>query len=272
MEADLLLHVMDGSSEQMLQQRDAVLAVLRRLGVSEMRLQKSLIEVVNKSDIFPGTASQSPDDTDLSAPDVAEPDLAAPDLAEPDLEASKLDTPSSSCGAPEEAGEVEGPWLHGGEVPSAKGSADTQALSDGSVEKQDSGADASCSGQQEAGSLSKKTSSGETADRELGMQREKSRGGFSGRGVEKEGTCRETDGHSAALDWARGRAGRQPSVVVTSAVTGDGLDDLLLEMDKKVCGSLTVIWIVSMHYTFTARQPFLPSRNSLRSDRIYLGM
>ncbi len=254
MEADLLLHVMDGSSEQMLQQRDAVLAVLRRLGVSEMRLQKSLIEVVNKSDIFPGTASQSPelDEPDLEGPEFdvsgipepavlagrgasaespnlampffAAPGLAEPDLGEPESEASILDTSSSSCGG------------------SAVGGADAQALSEGSVERQDSGADASCSRQQEAGPLSKISSSGEAADRESGMQREKSRGGFSGRGVEKEGTCQGTDGHvSIALDWARGRAGRQPSVVVTSAVTGDGLDDLLLEMDKKVCDPLTVI-------------------------------
>lgn len=50
----------------------------------------------------------------------------------------------------------------------------------------------------------------------------------------------ETGGKlSAALEWAGSRAGCRPGVVVTSAVTGDGLDDLLLEMDKKVCCSHT---------------------------------
>ncbi|PRW45451.1 GTP-binding chloroplastic [Chlorella sorokiniana] len=52
-EADLLLHVVDASSPHALQQRTAVLEVLRELGLSEERLQDAVIEVWNKCDQLP---------------------------------------------------------------------------------------------------------------------------------------------------------------------------------------------------------------------------
>ncbi|CAL5220216.1 g2192 [Coccomyxa viridis] len=55
-EADVLIHVMDGSSPEMLQQRQAVLHILRQLGISEERLQRQLIEVVNKADLLADSA------------------------------------------------------------------------------------------------------------------------------------------------------------------------------------------------------------------------
>lgn len=51
-EADLLLHVIDGASPQAPQQRQAVLGVLRQIGVPEARLRSRVIEVVNKADLF----------------------------------------------------------------------------------------------------------------------------------------------------------------------------------------------------------------------------
>ena len=56
-EADLLLHVLDASSPQVLQQRQAVLGVLRGLGVSQQRLQEDVIEVWNKVDMLPSSSS-----------------------------------------------------------------------------------------------------------------------------------------------------------------------------------------------------------------------
>jgi hypothetical protein len=56
-EADLLLHVIDGASPQAPQQRQAVLAVLRQIGVPEARLRSRIIEVVNKADLFGAAAA-----------------------------------------------------------------------------------------------------------------------------------------------------------------------------------------------------------------------
>ena len=56
-EADLLLHVLDASSPQVLEQRQAVLGVLRGLGVSQQRLQEDVIEVWNKIDMLPTGSS-----------------------------------------------------------------------------------------------------------------------------------------------------------------------------------------------------------------------
>jgi hypothetical protein len=56
-EADLLLHVLDASSPQVLEQRQAVLGVLRGLGVSQQRLQEDVIEVWNKVDMLPSSCS-----------------------------------------------------------------------------------------------------------------------------------------------------------------------------------------------------------------------
>ena len=57
-EADLLLHVMDGASAQMQQQREAVLGVLRQIGVPESRLRSRMIEVINKADLL-GAAAEA---------------------------------------------------------------------------------------------------------------------------------------------------------------------------------------------------------------------
>lgn len=59
-EADLLLHVLDASSPQVLQQRAAVLGVLRGLGVPEARLREGVIEVWNKMDQLPGQLAAGP--------------------------------------------------------------------------------------------------------------------------------------------------------------------------------------------------------------------
>lgn len=154
MEADLLLHVMDGSSAQMLQQREAVLAVLRRLGVSEMRLQNSLIEVVNKSDLFSGKAQS---EMLGEAPDLDAPDLETNDLEGPDF-INGVGT-SKSRGSAKEPGVVhtsEGPGGGGG-VTSVGGSEDAQSHSG---ERQSASAD--CSGastQPEPGAVSTSNSS-----------------------------------------------------------------------------------------------------------------
>eukprot|EP00898_Chlorokybus_atmophyticus_P000002 jgi/Chlat1/1001/Chrsp108S01398 len=50
--ADLLLHVIDASARARVQQRDAVLSVLRGLGVEEDRLKTGVIEVWNKVDLI----------------------------------------------------------------------------------------------------------------------------------------------------------------------------------------------------------------------------
>ncbi|KAL3161798.1 hypothetical protein ABBQ38_008890 [Trebouxia sp. C0009 RCD-2024] len=67
-EADLLLHVLDASSPDVQQQRSAVLQVLRDLGISEARLQNSLVEVWNKTDLLPPClAAAAVTDTDTAA-------------------------------------------------------------------------------------------------------------------------------------------------------------------------------------------------------------
>ena len=52
--ADLLLHVIDASSKRAEQQRDAVLGVLRSLGMTDEELDSKIIEVWNKSDLILG--------------------------------------------------------------------------------------------------------------------------------------------------------------------------------------------------------------------------
>lgn len=183
-EADLLLHVMDGSSDQMLQQREAVLAVLRRLGISEMRLQSGLIEVINKADLLESDARADSDGENFEDdPQEAEiePEAAAvtaSDSGDASAEPAELAAAGSSAAA-------EG-------VPSASAAAEQRSAGVGSISV--------------------------------------------GVGQDAEGTSQETgeEAGSPALEWARSRAGRQPSMVVTSAVTGRGLEDLLLEIDKKV--------------------------------------
>ncbi|KAI3424852.1 hypothetical protein D9Q98_008236 [Chlorella vulgaris] len=56
-EADLLLHVLDTSSPQVLEQRQAVISVLRELGMSEERLRDGVLEIWNKVDLL---AQQDP--------------------------------------------------------------------------------------------------------------------------------------------------------------------------------------------------------------------
>ena len=58
-EADVLLHVIDGASPQAPQQREAVLAVLRQIGVPEGRLRSRMIEIVNKADLFSAAGADS---------------------------------------------------------------------------------------------------------------------------------------------------------------------------------------------------------------------
>jgi len=59
-EADVLLHVVDASSPQALEQRDAVLRVLRELGMMEDRLKECVIEVWNKTDLLEGEGGVAP--------------------------------------------------------------------------------------------------------------------------------------------------------------------------------------------------------------------
>jgi hypothetical protein len=56
-QADLLLHVLDAASPQALQQRSAVLHVLRELGVPQSVLQERVIEVWNKVDCLAAPAA-----------------------------------------------------------------------------------------------------------------------------------------------------------------------------------------------------------------------
>eukprot|EP00887_Chlorella_sp_A99_P005965 scaffold29.g5965.t1 len=58
-EADVLLHVLDASSPHVLEQRAAVLRVLRELGVSQQRLREGVIEVWNKADLLRAEAEES---------------------------------------------------------------------------------------------------------------------------------------------------------------------------------------------------------------------
>ena len=182
MEADLLLHVMDGSSAQMLQQREAVLAVLRRLGVSEMRLQNSLIEVVNKSDLFSGKAHSEilGEAPDLDAPDSETNDLEGPDFS------SSVGT-SESCESAKEPGVVHTSSKgarEGGGVPSVGGSDDAQSHSG---ERQ--GASADCSGastQPESGAVSTSDSSSSSSSR----VRDGAASGDWGKRRESRGECR----------------------------------------------------------------------------------
>ncbi|PSC73950.1 GTP-binding chloroplastic [Micractinium conductrix] len=55
-EADLLLHVLDVSSPQVLAQRQAVLHVLRELGLTQQQLEERVVEVWNKMDQLPAAA------------------------------------------------------------------------------------------------------------------------------------------------------------------------------------------------------------------------
>lgn len=217
-EADLLLHVIDGSSEQMLAQREAVLAVLRRLGVSEARLQSGVIEVVNKSDLF------------SSGPSAAA-------LPEAGTSGSHL---SDSSDAEEAFGEVgtAGSAQEGQDSPSIAGSAEAPGA--GLAEAQCSVlSEPDSSHPQAAGTTGSRVEGRydpqSSASEEACLQRPEGVGGAHG----LEGTPGRSGPDngcqvSAMLEWVRGRAGRQPGVVITSAVTGDGLDDLLLEIDKKV--------------------------------------
>ena len=52
-EADLLVHVLDASSSNVANQRQAVYKVLRELGLPDSRLQSHSIEVWNKIDLLP---------------------------------------------------------------------------------------------------------------------------------------------------------------------------------------------------------------------------
>ncbi|CAL8470607.1 g10149 [Coccomyxa elongata] len=234
-EADLLLHVIDGSSEQMLAQariylpkiysltevfegivsglaqREAVLDVLRRLGVSEARLQSGVLEVVNKSDRFlgdPSAAAQS------RLPDRSDAEEALD-------EAKTAGRVQEAEGVPSIAGSAEAP---GADFAEGRCCAVSESTSSQPQAARRSGSSGEGKGRQQS-----------SARDEACLQRLEGVGGA----YEWEGTLgrsRPDQGCqvSATLEWMRGRAGRQPSVVVTSAATGDGLDDLLLEIDKKV--------------------------------------
>ena len=51
-EADLLLHVIDGASPDVANQRDTVYHVLRELGMTDAQLRSRVIEVWNKADLL----------------------------------------------------------------------------------------------------------------------------------------------------------------------------------------------------------------------------
>ena len=218
-EADLLLHVIDGSSEQMLVQREAVLAVLRRLGVSEARLQNGVIEVVNKSDVFSGDPSAA------ALPDDGCSGSQSPDSSNADEAFGEVGTAGTSVlqaeGVPSTAGTAEAPGAGSAEAQCSVTNEPKSSLLEAA---RTAGSNVDGSGRQES-----------SASEEVPLHRSE---GISTT-CEWEGTQggsgQDQGCHvSATLEWVRGRAGRQSSVVVTSAVTGDGLDDLLLEIDKKV--------------------------------------
>lgn len=151
-EADLLLHVIDGASPQMQQQREAVLGVLRQIGVPESRLSSGMIEVINKADLLDGHAE--------------------PAGASGDLHASKS-LPGAASAAAEQA------CSSRRECPSSSSSMDGHAALGGS-------------------------------------------GGYGMPEAQREA--------SAA------------SRVATSALSGLGLDELLMEIDRKVCPAVQAAW------------------------------
>ncbi|BDA45810.1 probable GTPase HflX [Coccomyxa sp. Obi] len=216
-EADLLLHVIDGSSEQMLAQREAVLAVLRRLGVSEARLQSGVIEVVNKSDVFSSGLSAAALSDERPSDHLL--DSSAADEAFDEMETAG--SVQEAENGPSMAGSAEAP---GGDLAEAQCSAVSESDSCHPQAARTIGSSVEGDGESHS-----------SASEEACLQRPEGIGGV----CEWEGTPGRSGPDqsrqvSATLEWVRGRAGRQPSVVVTSAVTGDGLDDLLLEIDKKV--------------------------------------
>ncbi|DBA79692.1 TPA: hypothetical protein ACH3X1_008363 [Trebouxia sp. C0004] len=88
-EADLLLHVLDASSPNVQHQRASVLQVLRDLGISEARLQNGLVEVWNKTDLLP---SAPPADSHVQLQPTCE---ASRESASIDLQSN--DAPSCGC-------------------------------------------------------------------------------------------------------------------------------------------------------------------------------
>lgn len=211
-----------------LAQREAVLDVLRRLGVSEARLQSGVIEVVNKSDRFSGEPSAAVH-SHLSHSSIAAEALGEAETAGHVQEAE---------GVPFNAGSAEAP---GTDLAEVRCSAVNKSKSSHPQAARTSGSSGEGKGRQQS-----------SARDEASLQRQESVGGA----YEWEGTLGKSAPDqvrqvSATLEWVRGRAGRQPSVVVTSAATGDGLDSLLLEIDKKVAKGVpplpvTLDWTLSM--------------------------
>ncbi|KAL3161447.1 hypothetical protein ABBQ32_010332 [Trebouxia sp. C0010 RCD-2024] len=248
-EADLLLHVLDASSPDVQQQRRAVLKVLRDLGISEARLQNSLVEVWNKTDLLPPrlvAAAVTSRHTAAAAEKLGQSDDDSPDgtpsvaVASDSTMQAESHTVQAAAQQPQPPRLPSAPFLEqdASGIPSGQQVAEP-ALQETSLPLQASDSQTAqldlrvqtaasqlsqqphheTQQSQEAPSMQQQHSGTSDVVQSTTQAAAVSAVGLKQQTTESSGSAHESDG---------------PVAVFTSAVTGAGLKDLLLQVEHKI--------------------------------------